>query len=73
MGAIEFRIERDEEAGLFIASSEDPDGGGISTQAETFAELEGAIREAIGCHFVDRPRPREVILHFEEDPVLQLA
>jgi predicted RNase H-like HicB family nuclease len=68
-----FTVERDEEAGAYTASWDDPAGGGISTQAETLAELSGAIREAVRCHFVDRPLPRVAALHFERDPELQLA
>ena len=40
-----FTIERDEETGAYTASWDDPVGGGITTQAETFAELsEAAVR-----------------------------
>lgn len=68
-----FQIERDEEAGVFVASWDDPNGGGITTQAETLIELAEAIKESVRCHFTGRPGPREVTLHFENDPVLQLA
>jgi len=68
-----FRIERDEETGGYIASWDDPAGGGITTQAETLAELSGAISEAVRCHFSDRPLPKVATLHFEHDPELQLA
>ena len=68
-----FRIERDEETGGYIASWDDRAGGGITTQAETFAELSGAISEAVRYHFADRPLPKVATLHFEHDPELQLA
>ena len=68
-----FTIERDEETGAYTASWDDPVGGGITTQAETFAELSEAVREAIRCHFAGRPLPRVATLHFEHDPELQLA
>jgi predicted RNase H-like HicB family nuclease len=68
-----FIVDRDEETGGYTASWDDPAGGGISTQAETLAELSNAIREAIKCHFADRPLPRVATLHFEHDPELQLA
>jgi len=68
-----FRIERDEETGGYIASWDDPAGDGITTQAETLAELSGAISEAVRCHFADRPLPKVATLHFEHDPELQLA
>ena len=68
-----FTVERDEETGAYTVSWDDPAGGGISTQAETLAELSSAITEAVKCHFVDRPLPRVTALHFERDPELQLA
>ncbi|MCA1659463.1 MAG: hypothetical protein LC642_02820 [Verrucomicrobiaceae bacterium] len=73
MDVLAFKIERDDEAGVFVASWDDPIGGGITTQAATFGDLERAIKEAVRCHFADRAVPREVMLHFEDDPVLQLA
>jgi predicted RNase H-like HicB family nuclease len=68
-----FTIERDEETGAYTASWDDPAGGGITTQAETFAGLSDAVSEAIRCHFAGRPLPRVATLHFEHDPELQLA
>ena len=69
-----FTIERDEETGVFVASWDDPNGGGITTQADSFAELGNAIIEALRCHFGSlRKVPHEVALHFESDPVLQVA
>ena len=68
-------IERDEETGVFIASWDDPRGGGITTQAESLEDLITALEEAVQCHFEEcqTPYPREVSLHFETDPVLQFA
>ena len=68
-----FTIERDDETGAYTASWDDPAGGGITTQAETFAELSDAVSEAIRCHFAGRRLPRVATLHFEHDPELQLA
>jgi hypothetical protein len=51
-----FTIERDDETGAFTASWDDPEGGGITTQAFSFAELSGAITEAVRCHFTERRR-----------------
>jgi predicted RNase H-like HicB family nuclease len=68
-----FTIERDEESGAYPASWDDPAGGGITTQAETFAELSDAVSEAIRCRFAGRPLPRVATLHFEHNPELQLA
>ena len=73
MDTVAFKIERDAEAGVLVASWDDPNGGGITTQAENLAELSEAIKESVRCHFSGRAAPREVTLHFESDPVLQLA
>ena len=73
MKLLEFIIERDEGTGAFTASWDDPNGGGITTQAVSLAELPEAINEAVRCHFLDRKSPRRVALHFQHDPVLQLA
>ena len=68
-----FRVERDEETGAYTASWDHPTGGGITTQAETLADLSNAISEAVKCHFADRRLPRVATLHFEHDPELQLV
>ena len=73
MDPLAFRIERDVEAGVLVASWDDPDGGGITTQAKNLTELAEAIKQSVRCHFVGRSAPSEVTLHFESDPVLQLA
>ena len=73
MESLAFKIERDVEADVFVASWDDPEGGGITTQAKNLTELAEAIRESVRCHFSGRSSPREVTLHFESDPVLQLA
>lgn len=67
-----FTVERDEETGWFTASWDDPQGGGITTQALTFGELSDAINEAVKCHLGDRRAPRVATLHFTRDPELQL-
>ena len=46
-----FLIEQDDEAGVFVASWDDPAGGGITTQARTIPELYEAIMDAVKCHF----------------------
>jgi hypothetical protein len=73
MDPLAFKIERDVEAGVLVASWDDPEGGGITTQAENLTELAEAIKESVRCHFAGRSAPREVSLHFESDPVLQLV
>jgi predicted RNase H-like HicB family nuclease len=55
MERLEFKIEQDEESDVFVASWDDPAGGGITTQAKSLAELHSAIQESVRCHFADRP------------------
>jgi len=73
MDPLAFKIEPDVEADVLVASRDDPAGGGITTQAKNLTELAEAIKESVRCHFAGRSAPREVSLHFESDPVLQLA
>jgi hypothetical protein len=68
-----FTIEQDDETGAFTASWDDPNGGGITTEASTITELSSAIIEAVRCHFTDRTAPKMATLHFERDLELQIA
>ena len=45
MSRVQFEIEQDEEANVFVASWDDPTGGGITTQARSLSELYDAIQE----------------------------
>jgi hypothetical protein len=67
-----FNVEYDDEARMFVASWDDPDGGGITTQAEFLRELSDATSEAVQFHFGARHKkssaPRKVALHFKDDP-----
>jgi hypothetical protein len=47
--------------------------GGITTQGKDLRELASAIEKAVRCHFAGRTAPREVALHFADNPVRQLA
>lgn len=69
-----FSVEPDLEGGAFVASWDDPSGGGITTQAATLPELAVALKEAVFCHFGDakRPAPSRACLHFS-DAELQLV
>ena len=73
MDPLAFKIERDVKGGVLVASWDDPEGGGITTQAKNLSEVADAIKEAVRCHFAGRSAPRQVTLHFESDPGLQLA
>jgi hypothetical protein len=51
MDPLAFKIERDVEAGVLVASWNDSEGGGITTQAKNLTELAEAIKESVRCHF----------------------
>jgi len=72
MKVLEFAVEQDEETGMFTASWDDPHGGGITTQAASLEELGDAIKEAVFCHFVNRPAPKRARLSFEFHSELEL-
>jgi hypothetical protein len=59
MDPLVFKIERDAEAGVLVASWDDSEGGGITTQAKNLTELAEAIRESVRCHFAGRSAPRK--------------
>jgi predicted RNase H-like HicB family nuclease len=62
------------ETGTLVASWDDPGGfGGLTTQAERLSDLERNIREAIAVHFEPDDLPKQVRLHFVDDPVLVAA
>ncbi len=63
------------EEGGFVASWDDPVGGGISTQGDDLAELQDMVRDAVEGYFraSGTPPPRNVRLHFVEDPALAIA
>jgi len=73
MRRLKFDVAQDEETGVLTASWDDPNGGGITTQANTLEELPNAIHEAIRCHFLNREVPARPALHFQNDLVLQPA
>ena len=59
------------ETGPLTASWDDPRGlGGLTTQSEKLSDLEDNIREAIAVHFEPDDLPKQVRLHFVNDPVL---
>jgi hypothetical protein len=48
-------------------------GESIFTQAETWDQLEEAVRDAVRCHFDrEEERPRVLRLHYVQDRVLAL-
>lgn len=73
MTEITFSVEPCRETGGFVARWDAPGGGGITTQGDSFRELDAMITDAVGGYFESNERPKRVRLHFSEDPVLALA
>jgi len=59
-----------EETGRYVARWDDPAGGGICTQGDSFAELDEMVRDAVSGYFADRPKAEHIRLHFVRDPEL---
>ena len=45
-------------------------GASIFTEADTLAELQKQIRDAVHCHFDEDQRPKIVRLHFVREEVI---
>lgn len=73
MNEITFSIEPCRETGGYVARWDAPGGGGITTQGDSFAELEAMVADAVDGYFDSKGQPTQVRLHFEEDPILALA
>ena len=74
MSEITFTITPCDETGGFVARWDDrPGRGGITTQGDSFAELDTMIADAVNGYFEPAQRPRRVRLHFVEDPLVSLA
>jgi predicted RNase H-like HicB family nuclease len=61
------------ETGGFVARWNDPAGGGICTQGDTFADLQDMVTDAVRGYFDEGARPETVRLHFTADPVLAVT
>ena len=69
-----FRVEPCPETGGYVARWDAPrGGGGITTQGDSFAELDAMITDAVDGYFDAGKRPKRVRLHFSQDPVLAVA
>jgi predicted RNase H-like HicB family nuclease len=68
-----FQVEPCAVTGGYVARWDAPEGGGITTQGDSFAELDAMIADAVGGYFEPEQRPKSVRLHFSEDPVLAVA
>lgn len=74
MEEITISIERCPDSGTLVASWDDPAGlGGLTTQGDTLTDLEANIRDAVAVHFEPDELPKQVRLHFIDDPVLAAA
>jgi len=68
-----FHVEPCAETGGYIARWDAPEGGGITTQGDSFGELDAMITDAVEGYFEPDQRPKQVRLHFSQDPVLAVA
>lgn len=67
MKDIMFTITPCAETGGFVARWDDAPGrGGITTQGESFADLDAMISDAVNGYFEPLMRPEQVCLHFVE-------
>jgi predicted RNase H-like HicB family nuclease len=73
MQTLRFEVRMCDETGGYIARWDDPQGGGITTQGDSFAELDAMVRDAVEGYFADGKKPSGVRLHFVDDPVLVVA
>ena len=74
MREITFIVEPCRETGGFVARWDDaPGSGGITTQGDSFAELDAMIADAVNGYFEPAQRPQRVRVHFVEDPLVSLA
>lgn len=67
---ITFELTPCEESGGYVARWDDPAGGGICTQGDSFADLDEMVRDAVAGYFSDREKPASIRLHFVRDPEL---
>jgi len=71
---ITFTVEPCLETGGFVARWDDAPGrGGITTQGDSFGELQAMIADAVAGYFDPSQRPQRVRLHFTRDPVLAIT
>jgi predicted RNase H-like HicB family nuclease len=73
MTEIIFKVEPCTETGGYVARWDAPQGGGITTQGDSFAELDTMIADAVGGYFERKDRPKRVRLHFAQDPILAVT
>ena len=70
MEEILFHVEPCEDSGILVASWDDPNGGGITTQGRDLRDLQEQTSDAVQCHFGAAQLPKRIRFHFAADPVL---
>jgi len=70
---IVFDVEPCAATGGYVARWDAPGGGGITTQGDSFGELDIMIADAVVGYFEPHQRPRSVRLHFSQDPILAVS
>ena len=73
MSEITFRVNACPDTGGFVARRDDPQGGGITTQGDSLADLHAMVADAVKEYFEPGEHPRQVRLHFLDDPILAVA
>jgi hypothetical protein len=64
---IVFDVEPCAATGGYVARWDAPGGGGITTQGDSFRELDMMIADAVSGYFEPDQRPRSVRLHFSQE------
>ena len=67
---ITFELTPCEESGGYIARWDDPAGGGICTQGDSFEDLDDMVRDAVAGYFADREKPASIRLRHSPPSVL---
>ncbi len=75
MEEITVQVKRDEQSGWLVASWDDPDSGGITTQGRDLSDLREQIAEAVAVHFdgVAAPRYIRIPLRHREALIWRLS
>ncbi len=68
MNEIIFLVEDAVEGGLTARAL----GESIFTEADNLESLREQIRDAVGCHFEEKDKPKLIRLHFVREEVLAL-
>jgi hypothetical protein len=68
-----FDVAPCENTGGYVARWDAPGGGGITTQGDSFAELDVMIADAVTGYFEVGQRPKSIRLHFSQDPILVVS